>query len=109
MAPAAYTGKITGDWEIVGFGDFNGDGTADVLFSDGTGLAGWQISNGQRTADLWFGTLGAGETFAGISDVNGDGTADIVLSNEEGTSKYIAWTVRDGAVTGALALGYVSL
>ena len=53
MAPAAYTGKITGDWEIVGFGDFNGDGTDDIIFYSGTAdtykTTAWTIQDGAVT------------------------------------------------------------
>ncbi len=98
-----YAGCITGDWEVVGFGDFNNDGTDDVLLSDGAGLAGWQMNNGQRQSDFWFGNLAEGTTFAGISDVNGDGTDDIVIRTAA-TEALTAWQVQNGTVSGTLAI-----
>ena len=98
-----YTGRITGDWEIIGVGDFNNDGTDDVLLSDGTGLAGWQMNNGQRQSDFWFGNLAEGTTFAGISDINGDGTDDIVIRTAA-TETLAAWKVQNGTVIDTLAI-----
>ena len=98
-----YTGRITGDWEIIGVGDFNNDGTDDVLLSDGTGLAGWQMNNGQRQSDFWFGNLAEGTTFAGISDINGDGTDDIVIRTAA-TETLTAWKVQNGTVIDTLAI-----
>jgi hypothetical protein len=47
---------------VVGVGDFNGDGVADVLLqSSGTGDTGfWQVNNNAVTAFRDLGTPGAG-------------------------------------------------
>ena len=99
----AYAGCATDGWEIVGTGDFDSDGIDDVLLSDGTGVAGWKMVNGQRSADLWFGNLGETEEISGITDLNNDGTDDILILNTA-TDTYSGWLVKDGVITGSLAI-----
>ena len=97
-----YTGCATGGWNVIGIGDFTGDGVDDVLMSNGIDLAGWQISNGQRTGDLLFGSLTDGWKFAGVGDFDADGTDDILLADPD--NNLTAWKVKDGQVVGAIVL-----
>ena len=97
-----YTGCATDGWNVVGFGDFNGDGIDDVVISNGTDLAGWQVSNGQRTEDLWFGSLTDGWKFAGVGDFDADGTDDILLVDPD--NNLAAWKIKDGQAAGVIAI-----
>ena len=97
-----YTGCATDGWDVVGIGDFNGDGIDDVVISNGTDLAGWQVSNGQRTENLWFGSLTDGWKFAGVGDFDADGTDDILLADPD--NNLTAWKVKDGQVAGIITL-----
>ena len=97
-----YTGCVTDGWEIVGFGDFNGDGTDDILLSDGLNLAGWQMEDGARTRDWSFGSLTDGWKFAGVGDFDADGTDDILLADPD--NNLTAWTVKNGKVNGTIAI-----
>ena len=97
-----YTGCVTGGWNVIGIGDFNGDGVDDVLVSNGIDLAGWQISNGQRTGDLWFGSLADGWKFAGVGDFDADGTDDILLADPD--NNLAAWKVKDGKAVGIITI-----
>ncbi len=99
----AYAGCATDGWEVMGSGDFNGDGIDDVLLSDGTGVAGWQMANGQRAENFWFGNLGVNEEIAGIADLNNDGTDDIVVLNAA-TETYHGWMISNGAISHAVTL-----
>ena len=96
-----YTGCATGGWKVVGFGDFDGDGTDDALLSDGTNLAGWQITNGLRAGDYWFGSL-SGWQYIGVGNYDLDGTDDILVGGPE--SQLAVRTVQNGAITGSIAI-----
>ena len=95
-------GRVTGDWEIVGIGDFDGDGVKDVLLSDGKSMAGWRMSEGRRQSDFAFGEIADGLKCVGVTDVNGDGTDDILFHSTG--NQITAWAIRDGVVTGTIAL-----
>ena len=84
-------------WEILGTGDFNGDGLDDILWMSDAN----DISN-------WLGTIGGGflvndsnalrqipantGNFAGIGDFNGDGRDDILWWDS--STKLTVWTGR---------------
>jgi hypothetical protein len=92
-------GAATGEWEISGIGDFNGDGTDDVLWNNTeSGIMGaWLINDGAYSA--WSGISGeefSGWDFAGIGDFNGDGADDILWGNEE-LGKLGTWLMDGGA------------
>ena len=99
----AYAGCATDGWDIIGTGDFDGDGIDDVLLSDGTGIAGWKMANGQRVDNMWFGNLDPNQSIAGIGDFNGDGTDDILIQNSV-SNDLSAWLVKDSAITEAITL-----
>ena len=74
-------------------GDFNADGTSDVLLQNGGTVISWQMSGGNYEAGNVIATGAAGFTVVGKGDVNGDGTADIVLQNG-GT--VVDWIIQNG-------------
>src|SRR5499427_8933105 len=78
-------------WQVVGVGDFNGDGRADVLwFNAATGELGEWLLDGQAnviaTAILWL-PCGSGCSppwqVVGVGDFNGDGHADVLWFNAD--------------------------
>ena len=86
---------VPSDWQIVGVGDFNGDGFDDILFrnADG-GVTWWQGSVGDWTGD-WNNVVAqsADSEIDGIGDFNSDGLSDVL------------WRYPDGWMTDWLATG----
>lgn len=100
----AYAGNAAG-WDIVGIGDFNGDGMDDVLLSNGTDVIGWQLDSGKNAAALKFGKLSENESIVGVADLDSDGTDDIVILNDSAAvDVFTGWQVKNGEVIGTLAV-----
>ena len=70
---------------MVGVGDFNGDGTADVLYQNTDGSVGASLmKNGAN--DSWVNLSGPTSwRVVGVGDFNGDGTADVLYQNADGS------------------------
>lgn len=83
---------ITGDFEIAGMADFNGDGKTDFVWRNRAGTFGLWLMNGPGQPGS-FSTLGtlatlttatAGWEVVGIGDFNADAKLDIVLQSRVG-------------------------
>ncbi|HVY71721.1 MAG TPA: Ig-like domain-containing protein, partial [Verrucomicrobiae bacterium] len=81
----------TGDvrWQIVGSGDFNGDGQGDMLFQhqDGT-LAVWYMNGTNLTTASVLNPSSPGDArwhVAATADVNKDGKRDILFQHQDGS------------------------
>jgi len=80
--------NVSLDWKVVGVGDFNNDGKADILWRNddgritdwlgtGTGAFTDNVANAYNSVSLdWH--------VANIGDFNGDGRADIAWRNDDG-------------------------
>jgi hypothetical protein len=68
-------------WQVVGTGDFTGNGTDGVLLQNGGTVADWIMQNGQYASGNVLSTAAAGWTVVGTGDYNGDGTSDVLLQN----------------------------
>jgi len=74
-------------YNVVGVGDFTGNGTDDVLWQNPTTgeVDEWQIAGGQWSASVDLGAHpGAGWTIAGVGDFFGNGIDDILWTNSAG-------------------------
>lgn len=74
-------GEAWPPWTPVGFGDVNGDGHKDILWSTSGGVVAWLLAwNGSSfsytSRDL--GPVGPGWTIKGVADIDGDGIDDII-------------------------------
>ena len=96
-------------WSIVGVGDFNGDGDADILLRNANGsLADWTM-NGSQIASAQLLTAGgspvnldASWSVVEVGDFNGDGKADILLRNTNGS--LVDWTMNGSQVANSQML-----
>jgi len=75
------------DWQVAGVADFNGDGRADILWSNSSGQIAEWTANSVGGFSINSGvSLSAGPTWKviGVADVNCDGRADILWRNDSG-------------------------
>ena len=87
------TGAVTG-WEtvgefdattnVLGLGDFNGDGQTDLLLRNDNGAVGCFFTSGDVTGWNYFQSLGDEWTVSAVGDLNGDGRDDVVLKHDAG-------------------------
>src|SRR5882762_6578181 len=68
-------------WQLAGTGDFNGDGTSDILLRDSAGnVSQFEMQNGQATWQ-YIGWASPDSKVADTGDFNADGTSDILFSD----------------------------
>jgi VCBS repeat-containing protein len=84
-------------FHVAGLGDFNGDGTTDVLwFNSQTNTTDeWVLSKGHWVASIPLGSHPSGYDLVATGDFNGDGTADVFWQNRT-TGNVDQWQVKDG-------------
>jgi hypothetical protein len=90
-------------WQLVGSGDFNGDGKADILWQniDGTPQI-WTMNGSTVTSETTLPDPGITWHAVGTGDFNGDGTSDIVFQNLDGTPQI--WTMNGTSVASTVTL-----
>jgi len=86
-------------YSVVGTGDFDGDGTTDILLENSTGSLFVMQGNSDGTVDLpaciYTESTPATYSVVETADFNGDGTTDILLKNAAG-SLYVMQGKSDG-------------
>ena len=86
------------DTQVVGLGDFNGNGQSDLLLRSENGAVGCFFTNGEGWN--YFQSLGDEWKLSAIGDFNGDGRADVVLKHDAGFAG--SWlTQADGTIAWA--------
>jgi FG-GAP-like repeat len=103
-------GIVPNSWHIVGQRDFNGDGKADLLWSNTNGDTTIWLMNGTQvssTTDL--GIIGNGWSIVGTGDFNGDGFGDILWRNTNGDTSIwlMTWNGTQVQVLSATDFGVV--
>ncbi len=76
-------GKISTTHQILGSGDFNGDGNIDILIQDTTtgGITVWYMDGTTYVGSDRLATVPASLHVCGAGDFNGDGKPDIILQD----------------------------
>jgi FG-GAP-like repeat len=85
---ASYVATVSpSTWSIVGVGDFNGDGMADILWRDTSGdVAIWEMNGTSivNASTTYVGTVPTTWSIVGTGDFNGDGKSDILWQDTAG-------------------------
>jgi Ca2+-binding RTX toxin-like protein len=90
--------SVGNDWTILGTGDFNGDGRADILWrhaGDGE-LYVWNSQPGLTAVNFLgqsVGLVGLDWSVAAIGDYDGDGRSDVLFRNADG--RVYVWNSND--------------
>jgi len=93
-------------WQVAGVGDFNHDGTSDVLWRNATTgqVDEWQMANGNWAHSVSLGAHPGSYQVAAIGDFDGDGTSD-VLWRDPSTGRLDAWIIANGQWSRSVDLG----
>jgi hypothetical protein len=99
-------GSRPAPWQVAGVGDFNGDGTSDILWrNSSTGqLDEWHMAGGQWAGSTDLGSRGLEWQIAGIGDFNSDGQSDVLWRNTV-TGHVDEWVMLNGNWSRSIDLG----
>jgi hypothetical protein len=102
----SWQGAVPEGYQMVGVGDFHGNGASDILVRNPTSGDVGELRSDQGMTFSDIGWAGPGWEVAGTTDLNGDGTSDIVLAFP-GSGAIGAWIMNDGHPTWTL-LGWAT-
>ena len=94
-------------WRVVGVGDFDGDGKADLLLrrSDDTGEARiWLLDGRKRVENIALTPPAPGWKVIGVGDFNGDGKADLLWRRSNDTGEARIWLLDGRSVVEDIGL-----
>jgi len=99
-------GTHGGNYQIAGTGDFDGNGTTDVIWRNPTTgqIDEWHMVNGNWGGSIDLGTHGPDYQVAGVGDFNHNGTSDILWRNAS-TGQVDLWLMVGGNWSSSVNLG----
>src|SRR5262249_8608443 len=104
-------GTVGIDWLVAGFGDFNGDGTTDMVLRNATSgtFQLYNINNNAITSTFTLGTVGIDWLVAGFGNVtNHPRATDMILRNAT-TGALEVYDIRPTPLSSAFTLGTVGI
>lgn len=106
VATAVDFGSVPVTWSIVGVGDFDGNGSTDILWHDTSGNIGiWLLNGSQIMSTSVLGNVPNNWMVAQTGDYNGDGKSDIFWA--DGAGNIAAWFMNGTAVSSTSLYGSV--
>jgi hypothetical protein len=102
-------GTVNAPWAVIGSGDFDGNGSRDLLLRNGsTGeVKIWFTTNGVVSSVASLGIVPAAYSADLTGDFNGDGKSDIVWTNNSTGARSI-WFMNGGVLASSTNLGTVA-
>jgi hypothetical protein len=101
-------GPVPPSWTIAGVGDFDGNGSTDILWRDNLGNVGiWLMNGTQIISTAVLGNVPFNWSIAATGDYNGDGKSDILWTDNAGDVG--AWLMNGGMVSSVADYGSVGL
>jgi hypothetical protein len=96
------TTPVTLEWDLVGFGNLDGDGDDDIIWrrnTDGFTVA-WIMQGGGISSVSGIAAPGWDWRFEGTSDLNGDGKTDLIWRNASG--QYAAYLMNGASISSVI-------
>lgn len=93
VASSSYAGNAGPGYTVVAVSDFDGDGSADVLWTNGSHLKLWVNNGSGGYTPVSVGNYGGGWVPFAAGDINGDGKSDLFFRG----STHLAYWLMDGA------------
>jgi hypothetical protein len=99
-------GAVPANWKIAGIGDFDGNGSTDILWRDTSGNLGvWLLNGTQIMSTAVIGNVPSSWSVALTGDYNGDGKSDILWIDNTGNVG--AWFMNGATVSSTGLYGNV--
>ena len=103
------TTGVDSSWSVSSTGDFNGDGTDDIVWQNTSGdYLVWQMQNGARQNGYGIGTVDNVWKQKGAADFTGDGSDDLLWHNSQ-TGDVVIWQMVNNQKVNGFGLGAVDL
>jgi hypothetical protein len=97
---------ISNVWSVVGTGDFNKDGNADILWRHTDGrLIVWYMNGTAISGSAWLNNgdpVNSNWSAAGVADFNGDGSPDVLWRHTDG--RVLIWYMNGTTISGTAYL-----